>query len=414
MANTFPVRNCERQDELISFIKKERRGAKSSWYHDRYFRRRTTTAERIEARRYIKDPARPVLYTGACEPPHKLIRPKESLQRMDWSFPTLKVGTQIGPCDVDEHRIRADGTRVPVGQRIDEAIFEGMMDLFDSIKATWNSEAIQILKYGSYPIRVGLNGPSDVMGTVDFKKSAPDSDAFDEGPFKWDFSEGTGQFGAWSDPCAKPFKQLEIVLQHMRKCMALTGGVIDWVHSPLSWSWMEGHSEATGIKYQMNPPLGNDFEQALFSEYDSVTFRGRTVHGNVVVNHWVDASEYWEFNPEINDFELIPVLNPGESLVVSDGGLDGQHLFRTIDPMEMNRLPDGTNNPWFEYTDPMYRSVFKEEAECYTPWVKMYPLMIPRNVDAAQLMCVVPPGTEPCTVCQKCPDTPAAEGKDTP
>ena len=390
----LPFHDCTRQVELISFIEKEKPQAKSGWFLDRYFRTRTTMAEKLEFRRYQKGDVCPLHYTGACEPPNRVKLREQMVQVEEMSWPTIKAETQVNGCDVDDHRVSPDGRNVlmPGRGRYDNAVNWAMMGLMDSLRATHIQESIDLLRNGSYVLHTDANGGT--MGTVDFKRE--DSLA------NIDITDVTGTEGSWTDMCAKPLRFIEAVLQEKARCQGISGAT-DIIYSPLAWEWMQAHEEREAIKYHMPPSVTSQgFNEALFTSYSDVQFKGQTNGGQLL--HWVSAAMYKDYDGVVK-----PVLAPGEIMIVNRGGFDGQRIFRTVTSDNAEQLPSGTANPWFMYDDPTSPLVYDPKCRGFKPWLEEYHLMVPGNVNGACVIKVVPEDSVPCVVCEKCVEPAAAE-----
>ena len=381
----LPTHDCSRLVEVASFREKETAGNKASWFLNRYFRTRRTRAEKLELRRYMKKDVPPLFYTGACEKPHLLKGRARSLNVIDINFPIIKAETQVDGCDVDEHRIDERGKLLMPGrERYDAAANWKMSEMLDGLQATHVSEALNVLKYGGYTIRAGKL-PEDVIGVVDYKRETA----------KWDFIDSDGIYGPWSDKCSKPSKQFELVFQHMARCGA-GGGSFDIIYSQHSWNWMEAHDCREAIKFDRAPVFGSDLERSLVMGHDDVTYKGDSNGGQI--SHFVSNAMYWECD-ENGLWEMVPVLAPGEVMIINRNAFDGQRIFRTVTSDNMEALPDGAD--YFLYDDPM--EVYNKKCRAFCPWIEEYHLMVPGNVDGATILSVVDPELEPCVECEDCP-----------
>ena len=399
----LPVRDCQRLVEVAGYRVHQKSGQMNSrFFLDRYVNTRRTRADKLETRRYMKDDVKPLFYSGQCEPPQKLKSRAQALTVQEFSFPSLKAEVQIACGDVDDHSVTPEGRLLMPGrERYDAAVNYEMMHLMDSWELTRMGEAISIIKNGGYTIRKGP-APADVIGTVDFKRENE----------CWNLVESDGLYGPWDDMCAKPFKSIEKIMQDVGRCGV--SGELDILYSPLAWDFMELHDEREAIKYDNSPLLANEFQRRFAQEYAAVTFKGST-HGGIL-NHFVINTQYPVFDEATGECIMEPVLAPGEVLLVWRSALGLQQVFNIVSADGAEELPDNMNI--FLYDDPTHPEVYSAKKEVFSPWMKERHLMIPQNVDGAQLLKVVSPDAEPCVACEKCPDPTddqarlAAESKD--
>lgn len=368
-----------RQVGLFSFIEKRNNSDKSDWFLRQFFTTTTTDDEKLAIREYIKANAKPLLYVGACLPPHLVKAPEETLSLSELVFPTIKAEAEITGCNVDEGRLDTrTGEVIPVGQqRYTKELNRQMAGLLDGLKATHVSEAINLLKYGGYV----LHSKDGNMGTVDFNRAANLKNI--------DLS-GTDE--DWSRKCSRPIKSIEAVVREMARCGA-AASVVDVVYSDYAWQWMEAHVEREAIKFDTNPVIPTGVQESLYFGYDDVVFMGTTNGGRV--RHWVSYAQYVDHN---ND--EVPVLDEGEILIVNSNGWGGTRVFRTVTSDNRERLPAGAT--FFLYDD--LDREYNRKCRTFNPWLEEYHLLLPRNVNAAALIKVVDASSgQPCVECETCP-----------
>ena len=375
--------DCTRQYEVVSFIECQNPDVNSGWALDRYFTDRRTRAEVLEVRKYSKASVLPLLYTGACLPPNLIQAPAESLTVQELKWPTIKAETKITGCDVDERRILPDGTVIPVGmERFNEALNWGMMGLIDGLRATHISEAITLLKTGGYILHDSANSN---IGTVDFGR-ATELSSIDLSGTNDDFSE----------VCSRPFDVIEALVREMARCGGASG-VVDVIYGPKAWEAVTAHEVKDSIQYGQRPGTAFDrsFSSLLepFMGYADVQFRGSTNGGTL--NHWVSFAEYLD-----HEGNLVPMLAPGEILIVSAGAFGGQRIFRTVTSDGKEFLPEGAL-PYFLYDD-MDRE-YNRKCRSFEPWIEEHHLFVPSNVNGAVLARVVADDAEICIPCVDCP-----------
>lgn len=395
------MRDCSSLVELISFIEKENgNSARSGWWKDRYFRMRTTEAEKLEMRRYMKGNVFPLMYTQPCEAPHLVKTPTAKITVKELEFPTIKAEANINCKDVAEHRVSNTGEYVPQRERYREAVNWGMMPLIEGLRLRGVCDAISILTTGKYDLVTGKMGALASLGTVDFCREDELNDI-----------DLTGTEAAWTNLCSKPLKAIEAILRAMSRCKGAVGQ-IDIIYSPLAWQWMEAHSEREAIKYRESPVIPTGFSADLYSDYDDVTFRGQTRHGGLTLNHFENyATKVTDVaDPLTGEPVEEEILAPGEIMIISPQAFGGQHVFRTVTEDLREYLPRNTNVPYFMYDDPMDPEVYSKKCRAYKPWLEAHPLMVPANPNAAVKVRVVPEDAgDPCVNCEVCPgDAPAA------
>ena len=373
------VQNCTRFVELIDFMEKEKPTANSGWYLDRYFRKRYTRAERLEFRKYMTGKIKPLLYSNACLPPNLVKGVMDAITVTDMNFPTIRAETKIGCKEIDQRYIRPDGTIIPVGRaRYNEAMNWGMMPLVEGLRERHKLEAIQVLCEGGYVLHTteGKN-----LGTVDFGR--------EEQLLNVDLS---GTPNDLSNVCSKPLKVLQSLIQNMARCKGIAGG-IDIIWSQYAWDWFEAHDERESVKANQRPTLTLGLNDEMFFGYDDVQFMGTTNGGTLA--HWVDNSLYCN-----EDGDEVPVLQPGEVMIISRGGFDGQRVFRTITVDNYEELPAGAD--FFLYDDPA--EIYNKKCRSFEPWLEEYHLMVPKNVNGAlKFKWVDPAAGDQCTQCEECP-----------
>ena len=379
------LKDCSSLVETISFIEKEQgTSSNSGWFLDRYFTTRTTEAEKLEMRRYTKGNILPLLYSGACQPPHLVKTPTAGLTVKELSFPVMKAEANVDCKDVEEHRISATGEYVPQRERYREAVNWAMMPLIGGVRQSAVCEAIDVLCEGGYALNDSL---TTNLGYVDFCR--------DVELMNIDLSSTEM---SWDKKCARPLKSIEAILRKMAKCKAAVGE-IDIIYSELAWEWMEAHSEREAIKYRTPPAIATGLNAELFTSYDDVIFRGQTRHGGLVLNHFVNHAT------KINHAgEEETILEPGEIKIVSPQGFGGQRVFRTVTDDRREYLPPNTAAPFFLYDDPNDPEVYNRKCRAYKPWLEAHYLMVPRNVNAAvKLRVVAADLTDICVECETCP-----------
>lgn len=372
------VHNCSRQVQLVSYIETVRPTANSGWWLDYFFRDIRTRDERLEFRKWSRGKVLPLLYTGACLPPNLIDRATESLTQKEISFPTIKAEGKITGCDVDEERInKEDGSLVPVGiQRFDKAFNETMSQIVEGLRATHIHEAITLLKTGGYVLHSDRD--DEDIGTIDFNRADELRDI-----------DLTGTPEGWDSMCSKPLKTIEAIVREMGKHGAIANGV-DVVYSPLAWEAMEAHEERQAIKASRDSIFGG-FDASMFFNYADVQFMGATNGGQI--RHWVNYTLYLD-----HQGNEVPALAPGEILIVSKDGFDGQRIFRTVTSDNREELPDGSL-PFFLYDG---IEEYKRKCRSFEPWIEEYHLNVPRNVNGAALVRVVPEDFESCVPCETC------------
>ena len=395
----MPVRDCSRLVEVCSFREKEtNQTLKSGWFLDRYFPTRRTRAEKLELRKYMKGEACPLFYSGACDKPRVLKGRKQSVTVQQLTWPTIKAEVEVNGCDVDDHSVTPDGRLLMPGrERYDEAVNWEMMNLMDSMRLTHISEAVNVLKYGGYTVRGG-KGPLDVMGTVDFKREIE----------KWDILSETGPMGPWNDPCSNPFEFIDQMIRELGRCGA-AGGMLDVIHSPESWAWLKAFDSRMAKCFDQRQTLPQNFDLEMANGYGEVEFKGTSNGGRLM--HFVSYAEYKDWdektsddNPDQPGWVTKPVVDPGTIMVVNRAAFEGKRIFRTVTSDNAEQLPD--NADFFMYDDPA--EVYEKKCRAFRPWIEEYHLMIPGNIDAAQIACVVDPkAAPPCPPCENC--SPAAE-----
>lgn len=375
--------DCTRQFEVASFIECQNPTSRSGWFLDYFYNDMRTRAEKLEVRKYSKAASLPLLYTGACLPPNLIKAPTESLTLDELTWPTIKAETKITGCDVDERRILPDGTVLPVGvERFNEALNWGMMGLIDGLRATHISEAITLLKTGGYVLN---SSGGETLGTVDFGRAAELSSI-----------DLTGDTDDFSNLCARPFDVIEALGREMAKCGGVSGG-LDVIYGAKAWEALSAHEESYGMKYGARP--GSTFDRTMsgmlqpFFAYNDIQFRGETNGG--ALRHWVSFAEYLD-----HEGTAVPVLAPGEILIVSREGFGGQRIYRTISSDNREFIPEG-GLPFFLYDD--LDREYNRKCRSFEPWIEEHHLFVPRNVNGAVLARVVADDAVICVPCDECP-----------
>ena len=378
------AKDCTSLVQLVSFIEKVTgTSTRSGWYLDRYFTTSTTEAEKLELRRYMRGNVLPLFYSGACQPPHLVKTATASITVKELEFPTLRAEANIDCKDVEEHRVSNTGDFVPQRQRYQEAVNWGMRPLIEGLRNTHISEAVNSLGVGGYVLNDSLNSN---VGTVDFcrEDSLKDIDL-------------SGTDYSWDKKCAKPFKSIESILREMARCNGVAGQ-IDVIYSELAWEWMEAHSEREAIKFRTDPAIPTGFNSELSAQYDDVLAMGQTRHGGLIINHFVNHATYLDHEGN----EVSP-LAPGEIKIVTQA-FGGQRIFRTVSSDRREYLPSGIANPFFLYDDPNDPEVYNRKCRAYKPWIEVHHLLVPRNVNGAAKLRVVPEtSTNICFECETCP-----------
>lgn len=371
------IHDCTRQVEVISFIEEQQPTDRSGWFLDFFFRTRTTRAEKLELRRYMRQKAKPLFYSGACLPPNLIDAPEDAVSVQELTWPTIKAEGKITGCDVDERRITPEGDIIPVGmQRFNEALNWEMAGLIDGLRNTHIHEAITLLKTGGYILH---SSETENMGVVDFGR-APELLNVDL----------TGTQEAWSDKCSYPMRNVAAIVRQMAKYQG-AAGVIDIIHSELSWQALQAHEEMKSIDFREKPELsGLDVAEIL--NYNDITFMGTTNGGQF--RHWQSMAEYCDHTGA-----EVPVLNAGEIMIVSRSSFDGQRVFRSITSDNKEELPAGAN--FFLYDD--LEEEYNRKCRSFAPWLEEYHLMVPSNVNGAVVVQVVDPAYDPCPACETCP-----------
>lgn len=382
------MKDCSSLVELISFIEKENgSSAKSGWFLDRYFTTRTTEAEKLETRRYMKGDILPLMYTGECEMPKLVKNPTAALSVKEFEFPTIKAEANISCKDVEEHRVSNTGNYVPQRERYRNAVNWGMMPLVGGLRQLHICEAIDVIGQGSYQLKTGTMGAVTSLGTVDFCR--------EEELMNIDL---TGTDAAWTNMCSSPFKSIEAILRRMSRCKG-AAGEIDVIHSELAWEYMEAHSEREAIKFRSQPALPTGFDANLYTGYDDVVFMGQTRHGGLILNHFVNyATKLDHTGVESN------IVEPGEIMIISRQSFGGQRVFRTVTSDLREYLPPNTSAPFFLYDDYNDPEVYSKKCRAYKPWLEAHHLMIPQNANGAvKLRVLAEDAPAPCVNCEVCP-----------
>ena len=334
----------------------------------------------LEYRKYSKTNVKPLLYVGSCLPPNLLDPAEEALSLKEFTWPVIKAEGQVNCKDIDERRILPNGDLVPVGrQRFDNQFNWVMMGVLEGLRATHVSEAINLLKTGSYVLN---SSDTDNMGTVDFGREAELANI-----------DISGTDSSWDNMCGKPLKTIEDIAQAMARHKG-AAGVLDVIYSPYAWEWMEAHSEREAVKYDRAPVIAGGFDAAIHTGYDDVMFKGTTNGGTL--RHWVTNTYYIDHTGT-----EVEVLADGEIMIVSKAAFGGQRIFRGVTSDNKEVLPAG--GQFFLYDD--LEREYDRKCRKFAPWIEEYHLMIPSNVNGAVVAKVVDKATagDPCVSCEVCP-----------
>lgn len=366
------IHDCTRFVELVAFSREQSVSGKSGWFLDYFFRDRRTKAEKLEFRKYMKTPTTPLFYGGVCLPPHLIRSGAESLSLLNVSFPVIKAGTQITGCDIDERRITLTGKIIPVGkERFNETFKFKMAEVLSGLRMTHISEAISLLKSGSYILHTSEESDD---GTIDYGRAKELANI-----------DLTGTDNDWCNACAKPMKTIGDIVRNMGKYQAASG-TIDVIYSPMAWDAFMAHLERDGIKFSERPPQELYDKQAL--GYADVQFMGTTNGGKF--HHWLSYAEYLDYKGE-----TVPVVADGEIIIASKSAFDGQRVFRTVTSDNKEQLADGQN--FFVYDDA--DKEYNRKCRSFEPWIEEYHIMTAGNINAAVTVKVV---SEDCDLCLKC------------
>lgn len=364
--------DCTRYVELVPFLTEQDSTAKSGWFLDRYFRDRRTTAEKLEFRKYTKTTPTPLFYGGVCLPPHLIKGGTEALTMQDLTFPVIKAETQITNCDVDERRITPKGEIIPVGkERFLEAFKYKMAEILGGLRMTHISEAVSLLKTGSYVLHTS---ESQDDGTIDYGRAKELANI-----------DLTGTDQDWCNACVKPMHTIAAIVRNMGKYQAVAGS-IDIIYSPLAWETLVAHAERDGIKFAERPPQELYDQQVL--GYADVQFMASSNGGKF--HHWLSYAEYKDYKGDV-----VPVVADGEILIVSKSSFDGQRVFRTVTSDNAEQLVNGQN--FFVYDDSDRE--YNRKCRSFNPWIEEYHVMTAANVNAAVTVKVV---SEDCDLCLNC------------
>jgi hypothetical protein len=256
-----------------------------------------------------------------------------------------------------------------------------MMAVLDGVRATHISEAITLLKTGGYVLH---SSGTENMGTVDFKRNANLS-AIDL----------VGTNDDFCNQCAKPFDVFEQIGREMGICGGMAG-TVDIIYGVSAWNAITAHEERDAIKYSQRP--GSSFDRSLggnntpFFAYNDVQFKGETNGGSL--RHWVSHAMYLDHTGL-----AVPVLAPGEVLIVSKDAFDGQRVYRTVSSDNREFIPDA-GLPFFLYDD--LEKEYNRKCRSFEPWMEEHHLMVPGNVNGAVLARVTADNCDPCVACEDC------------
>lgn len=365
--------DCTYYVELVSFLRENHPLSKSGWFLARYFRDRRTMAEKLEFRKYTKTTPTPLFYGGVCLPPHLIKGGTESLQLQDLTFPVIKAETSITNCDIDERRITPEGKIIPVGkERFLEEFKYKMAELLESLRMTHISEAVSLLKTGSYVLHTSETQDD---GTIDYGRAK-----------ELAYIDLTGTASDWCDACVKPMDTIAAIVREMGKHQAVAG-TIDIIYSPLAWETLRAHAERDGIKFAEHPPQELYDQQVL--GYADVQFMATTNGGKF--HHWVSYAEYKDHKGDI-----VPVVDEGEIMIISKEAFDGQRIFRTVTSDNVEQLANGQN--FFVYND--LDREYNRKCRSFNPWIEEYHIMTASNVNGAVTVKVVSKDCELCLTCK--------------
>jgi Phage major capsid protein E len=367
------VRDCTNLVELIEFRECNKPDANSGWLLDYAFTDTTTIAEKLEYRLYSKVSALPLYYSGACLPPAVIKGLPETVTVTQFNFPTIKAETKVTGCDVDEMRIRPDGTISAVGARWQETVNRAKSDMLDGLRATHIAEAVELVKTGGYAIR---DKDANLLGTVNFNRDAALANV-----------DLTGTAEDFCKPCANPIKTFETLFRAMGRCGGAVGQ-LDVIFDSVSLGAFEAHLEREGIKYDQVPAISSKTRD-IFTGYNDVQFIGAS-NG---MTFWLSHVQYYN-----QAGTLVPMLDPGEVMLLSKAAFGGKRVFRTITSDGKEQLPAGATV--FLYDDPDLE--YDRKCRALSPWLEEHHLMIPSNVNGAMVFQATDPLCAPCVQCEEC------------